>query len=136
MTLSGNIDILSVEKVLNKQKNGVFLTKRRPGQHLEGLWEFPGGKVEKNESTVSALKRELLEEIAIDVTHCTFFYQKNYAYPEKNVALYFYIIDEFKGVAEPKEGQEIAEVAIKRLSSIEMPEANEDVVEQLNKGQI
>jgi len=44
----------------------VLLTQRKAGTHLEGAWEFPGGKVESGEDPRDALKRELREEIGID----------------------------------------------------------------------
>ena len=57
--------IVSAGVVLEKGR--VLLTQRKVGAHLEGLWEFPGGKVEPGEDPRDALKRELREELGIEV---------------------------------------------------------------------
>jgi 8-oxo-dGTP diphosphatase len=69
----------------------VLLTQRKRGQHLEGAWEFPGGKVERGEDPRDALARELREEIGVeseagDVLEVTF-----HRYPEKSVLLLFFV---------------------------------------------
>jgi 8-oxo-dGTP diphosphatase len=68
----------------------VLLTQRKRGTHLEGSWEFPGGKVEPDEDPRDALVRELAEEIGVravagDVVEVTF-----HRYPTKSVLLLFY----------------------------------------------
>jgi len=49
------------------EEGRVLLTQRRAGTHLEGAWEFPGGKVQAGEDPRDALRRELREELGIDV---------------------------------------------------------------------
>jgi 8-oxo-dGTP diphosphatase len=68
----------------------VLLTQRKRGTHLEGLWEFPGGKVEDGEDPRDALARELREELGIacdvgEIVDVTF-----HRYAEKSVLLLFY----------------------------------------------
>ena len=68
----------------------VLITQRKRGAHLEGLWEFPGGKVEDGEDPKAALVRELREEIGVeadvgDIVDVTF-----HRYDTKNVLLLFY----------------------------------------------
>jgi 8-oxo-dGTP diphosphatase len=68
----------------------VLLTQRKRGAHLEGAWEFPGGKVEQDEDPREALVRELAEEIGAsaivgDIVEVTF-----HRYPTKSVLLLFY----------------------------------------------
>src|SRR5512140_1473461 len=72
-------------------RNGrLLITQRRPGDHLGGLWEFPGGKLETGETFEACLKRELREELGIDVDTGELLDSITHAYPEKTVRLQFY----------------------------------------------
>jgi 8-oxo-dGTP diphosphatase len=53
--------------VIRDPEGRILLARRAPGQHLEGHWELPGGKVEPGESLEAALERELLEELGLVV---------------------------------------------------------------------
>ena len=80
----------------------VLLTQRKRGTHLEGAWEFPGGKVEPGEDPREALARELAEEIGIvstvgDIVEVTF-----HRYPEKSVLLLFFEAKRSPGSPEPR----------------------------------
>ncbi len=68
----------------------LLITQRRPQDHLGGLWEFPGGKREPNESYEQCLRRELREELGIEVDVGELFDQITHAYPERTVHLKFY----------------------------------------------
>ena len=69
-----------------------LLIARRPnGKHLAGLWEFPGGKLEAGEDSVTGLVRELQEELATQVEVGRLFEEVIHAYPEKTVNLRFYL---------------------------------------------
>jgi mutator protein MutT len=68
----------------------VLITQRRPGDHLGGLWEFPGGKREAGETFEACLQRELREELGIEVEVGEWLDSVTHAYPEKTVHLRFY----------------------------------------------
>ncbi len=86
-------------------ENGkVLLTQRKAGAHLEGLWEFPGGKVEAGEDPRAALARELKEEVDLDVSvgdavDVTF---HRYEEVEKAVLLLFFEVTRKLGSGDPK----------------------------------
>ena len=72
-------------------KNNKFLIARRNlNKSQGGLWEFPGGKVEKNESYENALKREIKEELNADIEVKEYVGESIYHYPEKDIKLIFY----------------------------------------------
>ena len=68
----------------------VLLTRRMKGAHLEGLWEFPGGKVEDGEDPEDALVRECREECGVDVVVDDILDVTFHRYPKKHVLLLFY----------------------------------------------
>jgi 8-oxo-dGTP diphosphatase len=114
------------------ERDEAFLLTLRPsGTHLEGHWEFPGGKVHVNETHVEALCRELFEELAIvaqvgDVVH-----EVTHAYPEKVVELHFYRCG-FEGVPTPMMGQEMRWVPRAELAALPFPEADRELVRILS----
>jgi len=67
-----------------------LIARRKAGVHLGGFWEFPGGKREQGESLEACLRRELREELGIEVTLPVFFRIISHAYPEKTVELHFF----------------------------------------------
>src|ERR1700760_2394187 len=68
----------------------LLITRRRPDAHLGGLWEFPGGKQDPGESAEDCLKRELMEELGIEVEIMELIETIEHEYPEKAVRLNFF----------------------------------------------
>ena len=68
----------------------LLITQRHAAAHLGGLWEFPGGKREGDESFESCLVRELKEELGIEVAICALIETIEHDYPEKRVRLKFF----------------------------------------------
>ena len=107
----------------------VCVAKRQMGQHLAGLWEFPGGKFETGEDLNTALTRELFEELHIMVRRSYPLTTKHYDYPEKQVALHVAIVDRFDNEPEGREGQEIKWVPFEQLTSLAFPKANAEFIQ-------
>ncbi len=84
------------------ERGRVLLTKRKRGAHLEGLWEFPGGKVEDAEDPRDALARELREELGVDVDVGEVVDVTFHRYETKSVLLLFYAASRRAGSAEPR----------------------------------
>ena len=73
------------------ERVGCFLVTRRPaGTHLEGYWEFPGGKCEPGETLEASLLRELREELAVDAVVGNEILATSHTYPERRVDLHFF----------------------------------------------
>lgn len=127
---SANVTHVAVGVILNKHDQ-VLVSRRHPDSHKGGLWEFPGGKKEPLESIESALQREFQEELGI--TPLTFhpFTKILHHYPEKTVLLDVWIISEFDGVAEGKEGQAIDWRNLAALKNDDFPEANAEIIKRI-----
>ncbi len=111
----------------------ILLARRPPGKHLAGLWEFPGGKVDKDESPEAALCRELAEELGIDVrpTCLAPFTFASHRYPEFQLLMPLYLCRRWNGTVTAREGQELKWVRAARLGDYDMPPADKPLVAML-----
>ena len=116
-----------------------FLTKRLEKAHQGGKWEFPGGKVENNETVAQALARELKEEVAIDVLSCQPLIKIEHTYRskegddkgDKSVCLDVFIVDNFTGEPSAQEGQGQGWYSLNELEKLDFPEANKTIIDKL-----
>jgi 8-oxo-dGTP diphosphatase len=109
----------------------ILISLRHADSHQGGLWEFPGGKLEPGEGVGQALARELLEELAIVVLAAEPLLQIDYDYPDKRVALKVWLVTDFQGRAEGREGQPLCWVACENLRDYTFPAANLPIIEVL-----
>ena len=110
------------------EENDSFLVTRRPdGVHLAGLWEFPGGKIDPDESHADALRREMREELDTDVDVLDLMLHTTHVYPERAVALFFYNCV-LQQTPRPLLGQEMRWVAREELPSLGFPPADEELI--------
>ena len=111
----------------------VLVAQRPPGKSMAGLWEFPGGKVNDNETPEDALVRELREELALDVCgpclHPLTF--ASHAYDDFHLLMPLYQCRNWEGRPVPQEGQEIRWVYPNRLYSLAMPPADAPLISAL-----
>lgn len=120
-----------VAGVLRDHEGRVLVTERTAGRHLAGLWEFPGGKCEPGETPLEALRRELREEIGVDVESARPLIQVPHRYPEKEIRLDVWDIDAYSGSPHPHEEQALRWVRIDELAHLAMPPADRPVVAAL-----
>lgn len=121
---------MAVAAIVNKE--GLVLIARRPLHvHQGGRWEFPGGKVESGEDVLAALGRELHEELGIDVLQARPLIRIPHRYPERQVLLDVWRIDDFAGHAHGREGQEVRWVTLGELSDYEFPPPNRPIIAAL-----
>jgi len=118
-----------VAAVIRGADGRVLIAKRPDHAHQGGLWEFPGGKREVDESREQGLKRELLEELDIRVTEYRPLIQIPHHYPDKSVLLDVWEVKSWNGQPHGKEGQEIQWVAADRLDEYDFPAANLPIIQ-------
>ncbi len=127
-----NKPIHVVAAVIRNGYGQILLAQRSPNcPHLPGYWEFPGGKVEEGETPKQALVRELQEEIGITATKVTPLIQVPYSYPEKQVFLDVWEVDQYMGEIKSLEGQDLVFVELEEFEKYQLPPADIPVVSAL-----
>jgi 8-oxo-dGTP diphosphatase len=116
------------------ERDGAFLvTRRQSGVHLEGYWEFPGGKCEEGESHAASLEREIAEELETGILVGREVFAIAHAYPDRVVELHFF---DCRLTGEPRAvlGQEMRWVPREELTSLTFPPADEELIRSLARG--
>ncbi len=117
------------------ERDDAFLvTRRLRGVHLEGFWEFPGGKCDPEEHLADCLRREIQEELAADVIVGAEIYSVAHDYPERVVELHFFAC-ELAGDPKPVLGQEMRWAKRADLRALQFPPADDELIEKLVRGQ-
>jgi len=120
-----------VAGVLRDRDGRVLVAERPQGRHLAGSWEFPGGKSDAHEAPFDALRRELAEEIGVDVASARPLISVPWTYPEKRIVLDAWIVDAYTGTPHAREAQALRWVAIDALRTLSMPPADVPIVSAL-----
>ena len=111
---------------------GRWLVNCRPaGTPLAGSWEFPGGKRQPREAPLAALKRELDEELGIDVLEAQPLLELTHDYPDKRVRLDVWRVLRYRGAAVAREGQPLRWVTVEECRGLALLEADWPIVERL-----
>ena len=106
LPITDSTPIVEVVAAVITRPDGQFLLTRRPaGKVYSGYWEFPGGKVEKIESLLHALERELWEELGIQLRHAYPWITRIFTYSHATVRLHFFRVVEWEGRPSPREKQ-------------------------------
>ncbi len=108
-----------------------LITQRLGGSHLEGLWEFPGGKRQEGESLEACLRRELREELDVEVSVGEKVYEVSWDYPEQRLILHFFRCEIVQGTIRPTEGQAFRWVSARELIRYNFPPADAELVQAL-----
>ena len=108
-----------------------LVARRRPGKHLEGSWEFPGGKVQPGETREQALRREIQEEIGVGFDTACELCEVEHRYVDRTVLLTFFLCTGIRGEPSGRESQEVRWVDADELAELPTPEANRGVIRRL-----
>ncbi|MDH5183769.1 MAG: Nudix family hydrolase, partial [Gammaproteobacteria bacterium] len=120
---------VAVAVIIRNEK--ILITKRPQHLHQGGLWEFPGGKLELDESVQDALVRELFEELDIEATHYTPLIRIHHDYGDKDVLLDVWRVSAFDGEPRGCEGQDMRWVSSIELTEYRFPAANQAILQSL-----
>jgi len=122
---------IQVAAALILREGRYLITQRRADVHLGGLWEFPGGKREPGESLEACLRRELREELGIEISNPMLFQVIPHDYPEKSVELHFFRCAISSGLPRPLGCEDLQWVAPDELGRYPLPPADRLLVEAL-----
>lgn len=119
--------------IIFNEQGQILIAQRLSNQYCGGLWEFPGGKVERNETVFAALQRELYEEVGITILHAEPWHQVKHTYPDREVLLDCWTVKKFTGIPFGVLGQEICWVPLRQLNEFTFPKGNQAILLRLNQ---
>lgn len=117
--------------VIRRSDGRVLVSRRPPGKHMAGAWEFPGGKVRVSETPREALGRELCEELGVSVRRALRLMSYEQEYPDRLIELHFYLVREYSGEPRGREEQELAWEFPDRLGELGFLPADRPLVDLL-----
>lgn len=119
--------------MLENHQGEILVSKRKQSQIQGGLWEFPGGKIEANETTFAALQREVQEELAYTLKTAKQFYCVTHNYETYTVELEFWQAQDNHPKIYANENQQLQWLKKIKLSELPMPKANQGLIKKLLK---
>jgi 8-oxo-dGTP diphosphatase len=126
------VKIVDVAVGILRNDNKVLLAQRPKPKPYQGWWEFPGGKVENNESLEQALKRELKEELGINIDGCSPWIIRHHSYEHASVRLHFFLVSQWSGDVIPQENQNIKWSDLRNPEVTPILEANSVIFKALS----
>ncbi len=126
---------MDVVAAIISRDDRILITKRKQGSFMAGLWEFPGGKIEAGEKPRDALKREIKEELDVEIEIDELFYAKQHVYvlgtKKRQVKLFFYEARMTDGIIKCLGCDEYRWVTKSELKDYHFVDADAEVVEKL-----
>lgn len=111
--------------------DGAYFATQRGYGEFEGMWEFPGGKIEPGESQETALKREIQEELGVDITIGELLCTTEYDYPTFHLTMHCYLCSVASGEIELREHKSAQWLTTEMLNSVEWLPADEKIIVML-----
>ena len=115
-----------------KKEDKILISKRPSDKSYAGYWEFPGGKIEAHETAEVALKRELREELGIELEFAIPLLDYLYDYPDYRLQLAVWKVNHYLGEPYEKEGQNLLWVLSSELSRYQFLPASVELLKNLS----
>ena len=122
---------IEVSAALIFHHDKLLITQRHARAHLGGLWEFPGGKREADETFEQCLIREILEELGVEISVGELFEEIAHDYPEKSVHLKFFVCQLLSGEPQPLDCAALKWISKAELTDQQFPAADAQLLEKL-----
>ena len=119
---------VDVVAAIIKKNNSYLIVQRNKKKHMGLKWEFPGGKVENNESFKQALSREIKEELNIEINIHEKIAKENYKDSKINIILHYYLCSHKNGIIELREHEQLAWVDKKNLNKYDFAEGDSNIL--------
>jgi 8-oxo-dGTP diphosphatase len=126
------VNTLIVSAAVVEQEGQFLVTRRQKGVHLAGYWEFPGGKCQPDETLEACLRRELLEELAVEGDVVRKLLTTAHDYDDRRIELHFFECT-IRGTPRPLQGQEVRWVPRDQLRELTFPPADNDLIDVLSQ---
>ncbi|MDX2254593.1 MAG: 8-oxo-dGTP diphosphatase MutT [Pseudanabaenaceae cyanobacterium bins.39] len=124
---------IGVGIIWDRDRQHILIDRRLPENELGGYWEFPGGKIEPHEDAPACIKRELMEELAIEVAVGDHLITIDHEYETLRVKLIVHHCQHLAGEPQTNACSEIRWVKVSELSQYQLPEANYEIVNALQQ---
>ncbi|MBE9047134.1 8-oxo-dGTP diphosphatase MutT [Pleurocapsales cyanobacterium LEGE 10410] len=119
--------------VINNRQGKILIDRRRNEGEMAGLWEFPGGKIEAGETIEECIKREIKEELGIEIVVGDRLTTITHAYKTFNITLYVHDCQHLSGEPQPLECEEIHWVVPSEMNRYQFPQANIQIINLLQQ---
>ena len=123
--------MINVVAAIIKKNNKYLIAQRNRNKHMGLKWEFPGGKVDNNETFEEALSREINEELSIDINIHKKFTEEKYKDTKIDVILHYYLCSEKSGTIKLNEHENIAWVEKKEFNNYDFAEGDGNILDLL-----
>ena len=123
--------MVTVVAAIIRRNNKILITRRFANVHLAGFWEFPGGKVERDESLETALVREISEELGLRIQVDNEFFTIQHDYPDRSVRLHFFNCSIIAGDPQALEVAAMRWVEARELKEFQFPPADVELINRL-----
>jgi mutator protein MutT len=119
--------------VIQDSQGKILIDRRLNKGDMAGLWEFPGGKIESNETVEECIVREILEELAIEIEVIEPLITIDHTYTNFRLSLFVYCCHHLSGEPQAIECEEIRWVTVEELERFSFPAANVQIIEALKR---